>query len=460
MPTTSPELSALLNACRAAPADDTPRLVLADWLDEHGDGDRAEFVRLQCELARPTLDVERTAALRASERELIRANWPRWAGELPQVMADIWREVYAAARERYWPGAEGGPAVRTDPMAGRQSWGFRRGLLWVELTPLVARDDRFLGWCRGPEAEWLEEAGLELPGAAALAEWEVPDPVRPYLGLSVKIALSSDESAGGRDHIAGLRRALGCPNFRLVRGLAVTLADDDPRSVGQLLAADVRCVTRLSVAGPGVTDAAVAAIAAAPFEGLSALDVSTNNLGPAAARALAGSRSLRRLAVLAAWRNRFGDDGLMALFESPLAASLTRVELMNTGLGDRATVALASSPLLARLYGPGLNLTMNKIGDAGAKALAGCEYLARFRELVLRENEIGNAGVRALAGSPYAANLTYLDLWKNRVGSRGARALAASDHLGRVHDLCLRDNRIGRRGEAALRQRYGDRAKV
>ena len=34
------------------PEDDTPRLVFADWLDDHGDQARAEFIRLQVELAR------------------------------------------------------------------------------------------------------------------------------------------------------------------------------------------------------------------------------------------------------------------------------------------------------------------------------------------------------------------------------------------------------------------------
>jgi uncharacterized protein (TIGR02996 family) len=36
---------------RAGPHDDAPRLVLADWLDDHGEHDRAEFVRLQLRLA-------------------------------------------------------------------------------------------------------------------------------------------------------------------------------------------------------------------------------------------------------------------------------------------------------------------------------------------------------------------------------------------------------------------------
>lgn len=40
-----------LRAVIARPDDDLPRLVYADWLDEQGDSDRAEFIRLQCQLA-------------------------------------------------------------------------------------------------------------------------------------------------------------------------------------------------------------------------------------------------------------------------------------------------------------------------------------------------------------------------------------------------------------------------
>ena len=41
---------ALLRAIRAAPEDDTVRLVYADWLEENGQPERAEFIRLECEL--------------------------------------------------------------------------------------------------------------------------------------------------------------------------------------------------------------------------------------------------------------------------------------------------------------------------------------------------------------------------------------------------------------------------
>lgn len=45
-----PEAAALLRAVLAAPDDDAPRLVLADWLDEHGFTRRAEFIRRSIEL--------------------------------------------------------------------------------------------------------------------------------------------------------------------------------------------------------------------------------------------------------------------------------------------------------------------------------------------------------------------------------------------------------------------------
>lgn len=480
MSSAPPELVALLNACRATPADDTPRLVLADWLDEHGEHDRAELIRVQCESASPILDAERAATLRRAERELILANWQRWAGDLLQIVSEIRdevnrREMDPAATtqqqflERIRAARQAGleppplnppPPVRVDPLARWNPWSFRRGLLRVELTRDVLSDERFLRWCLGPEAVWLEEAAFHLPGLGVLPQWDVPAAVRTYLGLTARVTLSSDDSAAAREARQELHAALTCRNFEFVRTLSVTVADPDPRTARSLLAAGVRRVTRLTLTGPGVTDDTIAAFAAAPFHALSELNISGNDLGPAAAKSLAGSRSLRSLVSLMAWRNRFGDDGIIALAESPLAGALNRVELMNTGLGDRGVAALVRSPIPAHLYGPGLNLSMNRIGDAGAKALAGCEYLARFSELILRENHIGDAGVQALAASPYVANLTHLDLWRNRIGDGGAEALAASESIGRTRDLSLRDNAITPKGAAALSERYGDRAKV
>src|SRR5262245_23073250 len=42
---------AFLRSIIEAPDDDAPRLVYADWLEENGDPERAEFIRVQCRLA-------------------------------------------------------------------------------------------------------------------------------------------------------------------------------------------------------------------------------------------------------------------------------------------------------------------------------------------------------------------------------------------------------------------------
>lgn len=52
------ERDALLAAILSSPEDDTPRMIYADWLEERGEVERADFVRVQCELARtPPLNI-------------------------------------------------------------------------------------------------------------------------------------------------------------------------------------------------------------------------------------------------------------------------------------------------------------------------------------------------------------------------------------------------------------------
>jgi uncharacterized protein (TIGR02996 family) len=71
-----------LDAVSAAPDDDAPRLVFSDWLEEHGDAERAEFIRVQCELARGAGIAARRESLRRRERELLQTHEDEWLGPL------------------------------------------------------------------------------------------------------------------------------------------------------------------------------------------------------------------------------------------------------------------------------------------------------------------------------------------------------------------------------------------
>jgi uncharacterized protein (TIGR02996 family) len=73
---------AFLQSILEAPEDDTPRLIYADWLDEHGDPERAEFIRVQCELARLPEGDARRARLKLRERALLAQHEATWAAPL------------------------------------------------------------------------------------------------------------------------------------------------------------------------------------------------------------------------------------------------------------------------------------------------------------------------------------------------------------------------------------------
>lgn len=74
--------AAFLQAIRDDPADDTPRLVFADWLEEQNEGDRAELIRIQCELTRGTRDRGRSVELLRRLRELVIQYRTTWLGLL------------------------------------------------------------------------------------------------------------------------------------------------------------------------------------------------------------------------------------------------------------------------------------------------------------------------------------------------------------------------------------------
>lgn len=83
----SPDELALMKAIYAAPDDDMPRLVYADWLDEQGNAEQqahAEFIRLQCERYR----VNPNSGISLREQRILE-EWERtWRHKLPEGMRD------------------------------------------------------------------------------------------------------------------------------------------------------------------------------------------------------------------------------------------------------------------------------------------------------------------------------------------------------------------------------------
>ncbi len=123
------DTSPFLAAISASPEDDAPRLVFADWLDEHGDPELAEFIRLQVELdplersprndladwqravvrrrqgdsipAEFPAPMQRFAKLVRREQELLEANKLKWLGSVASMEDDFTAHFQATFRRGF-----------------------------------------------------------------------------------------------------------------------------------------------------------------------------------------------------------------------------------------------------------------------------------------------------------------------------------------------------------------------
>src|SRR5438067_11610153 len=82
-------LKGILRECVES-AEDTPRHVLADWLDDHGDADRAEFVRGQLAAARLDSDDPARPALDARLKTLEARHFGDWVASLHGQVSSFW----------------------------------------------------------------------------------------------------------------------------------------------------------------------------------------------------------------------------------------------------------------------------------------------------------------------------------------------------------------------------------
>jgi uncharacterized protein (TIGR02996 family) len=340
----------------ASPDDDAPRLVFADWIEEAGDSDRAEFIRLQCEIARISDDDPRRKRLITRERELLRQYYVAWQRDLPQL-----EEVTWGGFDRGFVGAvrvESAEAFthQVDAIFAAAPIGevrfhriFSDGAKRIALTPQLGRI----------HVLDLEDGNvIGTAGAQALAD-------SPYIA-----GLTSLKLRGNAIGPAG------------ARALAT--------------AAHLGPLRELNFDHNAIYDEGVQAIVDSPrMHRLERLSLGWTQCGETAARSIASTAYLAHLYWLYLSGNQLGDGGMEALSESKRLAGLQEMFLEGNRIGDRGAEALARSPALAERI-VWLYLKSNRIGDDGARALADSAYLQQVQELVLLENPIGEEGAQRL----------------------------------------------------------------
>jgi uncharacterized protein (TIGR02996 family) len=474
--TTYPD--AFLQAILEDPDDDVPRLAYADWLEENGgeaDRERAEFIRLQYELAR-LAEEDRLPELEERQQALLRRYRAAWSRRLSRLRIDD------SSFRRGFVEEVGIPA-RTFLMRAEDL--FRRAP--VRHVRFEEVDGHLPALTQSPHLSRL--AGLSIHYDASKGfNWLREEDARQLASSAHLGRLTTLSLRGGSVGDAGVEALAGSPGLAGLTALELTSTNHQVGDAGAQALAASPWLTRLKALDLGdcwfVTATGARALAGSPnLAGLTTLRLSATNFGDEGVQALASSPRLAgltaldlyccagissagvqalltsphltRLSALALAYLRCGPEGVALLAAGAHLAGLVTLNLHGNLLGDLGACALAASPHLGRLVA--LMLGNNDIGPRGARALARWPCLARLRRLGLDGNRVGDAGVQALAQSPHLGQLTCLDLRGNEISNVGARALLRSPHLPRLTTLYLSSNRdiSSRKVIEALRARFG-----
>jgi uncharacterized protein (TIGR02996 family) len=323
--------AAFLEDIRAHPEDDTPRLIYADWLEDHDQPERAEFIRLQCERECLPDDDERQEMLPEREWQLLDAHEQTWAAPLRGMV---------------------------------ERWQFRRGFIeWVEMTA-----DAFLEHAQplfhlAPIRQVrLTRAGGRLFSLAS-SHW-----LRNLTALYLW---------GNHIRAEGAMTLASCPH--LVNLTTLDLTDNrigDEGAAALAASPHLTNLTALVLSENRIGDAGATALGASrSLANLTTLHLSHNNIRSEGAAALVSSAYLSNLIALFLDNNDIGDERAAA-WASPSLANLVYLVLSRNHIGPEGASVLASSPYLSNLAA--LDLNFNHLGEEGKAALT-----ARFAPRLL-----------------------------------------------------------------------------
>jgi uncharacterized protein (TIGR02996 family) len=454
----------------AEPEDNTPRLIFADWLEEHGDSARAELIRVQVERASlPGWD-GRHARLALREGALLKKHGRKWKAQLPVIKGVKWGD-------------------------------FRRGFVatatFASFT--VLRENASACWAAAPiEAitiRWPrpDEDCESMPPIAGLRELYTNTSMVSYdqimllaeapLLSTLRVLTIRDGALGPEGlrllgtspHLAGLK-ALRLPCNFIGNGIAGLRRAASLTSLEEL---DLSEQEGYGSYGEDPVLDRVGIEALAKWPGLArirSLNLSGNRVGRHGLRALLRSRRATGLKELVLRNSDLTGPALQEfetaqpglqldvldlgdnLLEGPGAANLARarcldelkvLEIPGCEIPSSTARRMAKAPFLASLRR--LNANYNTIGPEGLEALLDAKP-THLHTLLLVANDLEDKGVAQLAESPGSDTLQALHLGGNGLTDKAARALAKSDHLQGLLILRLGDNRINKRAADALRR--------
>jgi uncharacterized protein (TIGR02996 family) len=456
----------LLQAIIDDPDDDMVRLVYADWLDDRGQSERAEFIRVQIELARLPFEDERISELQAREFRLLARHGMTWlngatSGTFHRGFREEWEfdrpvlfaltgaklcahhPVRCIAFGNQDEGGWGKIVAESPHLAGieaiRLCWHLpHRPLKFQDvftvlssphLTRLTALDlggghffgddglfrllrpgqrTRFLKLPAGPLPSLRNLRRLALHGMGLTDVG-----VRALVESPLAQTLTHLDLSGNEITQESIRALIDSPLWSRLEALNLGgLYSDSPGGPARLVVealpqSAIRCLGLASGRFFNEADPLrmVETLASSPWGKVEALDLSWNGLTGTGLTALAKVPQLAGLRWLNLDSNDLDGEDVTGLFTSPFLEGLTALSMYG-GMSDAGLQALADSPLRRLVY---LNIdASDAVSDVGVSALVRSPAAARLRVVDLPPGAAGDAGMCAIADSPYLGRLTSL----------------------------------------------------
>jgi uncharacterized protein (TIGR02996 family) len=469
-----------LQAILDQPDDDAIRLVYSDWLDEHGQPERAEFIRVQIELTRLSEDDPRWWDLKAREEDLLLDHGKAWVRELPEGMSvfpslhEIVRtaSVEKLFRRGFLAEARATPSV----FAQRAETLFRaipletlRLIEGTDATPLTAspwlsRLSCLSGSASGlrpflssPELpRWLNVEHLEWWSLKGLCQPPMPSKVRRlefslaysephtfFTGPNVWENLTELHLAGISFADSGLEflaRSANFPRLQTLRFLGTYISRHGWRALAQ--SPHFQQLRSLSILGHdfGFGEAEMRELSAANWPALTSFSLTTT---PRSWPSLGNlthavwSHHLKTLILPACDLEFDAASELIDWIESPSFANMRRLEIGSVP-GDGCLTALARSPHAANLG----HLALYRWDGALAslEVLAASENIRRLHTLELVECQLPRRAMLSLARSRQLTGLRRVSMYSTGLDGVTLRGLLNADWMSQVQNLDLRRN--------------------
>ena len=420
---------AFLRAIIADPDDDLPRLVYADSLDETGAADRAEFIRVQCQLANLEEHEHQVRELEDREHALLAANESKWFRSQRGLSEWVWRRGFVDdATDREIVTAEAEELFDTQPISTWRTIYLRdrpRDLVLQELPDRCLAQVRHFDFSN---SLWLPAefdrriAAIERPQFHSFDLSDILDPLP-----TLRAALQNHSG-----------RAL--EKMELGNCLRVEFEPVIPQKpLLELL--NRNPVAQLGLQGREVSTIDLAQLVSGRNAAvLRRLDISDNPIGPDGYRAFEQAHPSLRLQSLDVSGTPLAGISLEPLLNTRALESLAKLEINGCGSARRNMAVLARS----RFWTQATQLRAHSatIPASTLEPLCQCDGPPALRLLDLADNYLRAEGVRLLSEAPWVDSLTWLALTANYLDNDACAILAGSGRFRHLRTLHLAHNNI------------------